>query len=296
MKKIALVCTGSFCEEPNLPTQCQAYLQAQYGFDCVYSADTYQQLSAAHRAEILLRYCFDPSIDAIWAIRGGEGSSDLLPFISQQLDKLKSTAPKLLIGFSDLTALLVYFNQALTWQTVHAAMPLQFVQKKVDALTEQSVINLINANQETIVIDDLTLLNKTKLEAIEAELTGGCLSLINISINDVWQPETKNKIIFLEDVNEKPHAVTRTLKYLTRIGFFQSAKAVIIGDFLIQEDKKSMQRILQEFADQASCPVLQTKQIGHGQTNLPMIIGAKAKLDLAEKPRLTQTATLTLTV
>ena len=66
---------------------------------------------------------------------------------------------------------------------------------------------------------------------IEAELTGGNLSVIHISIKDVWEIDTANKIIFLKDCGEKAHKIIRTLKYFSRIGLFYAVKAVIFGDF-----------------------------------------------------------------
>ena len=298
MKKIALVCTGSCCEDPHEPWRCKAYLHQHYGFESVFSEDTYNRIHPCERARILLERCLEPEIDVIWAVRGGEGSADCLPYLEEHQQSLKSIKPKLLIGFSDFTPVLIYFMQQFGWQTIHGASPLQFVQQKIDKPTEKSLVELITGQQQEIIVDQLQPLNDfaKQNKIIEEKATGGCLSLVNISIKDIWEVETKNKIIILEDVKEQPHKVNRTLKYLQRIGFFDQAAAVIFGDFNCyfvsendnkqDQNKKSMLNILQRFAESCSFPVLLTDKIGHGKTNLPVVF-APAKLSLGDTAELT---------
>jgi muramoyltetrapeptide carboxypeptidase len=133
-------------------------------------------------------------------------------------------------------------------------------------------------------------------QVIEAELTGGCLSLIDISIKDIWEIDTTNRMIFLEDVSEKAHKIIRSLKYFSRIGLFQSVKAVIFGDFNCEpigynkadqeHNHQEISNVLENFALHHPFPVLQTNDFGHGKINLPLVYSSLYQLQLGVQSNL----------
>ncbi|MGD9592990.1 MAG: LD-carboxypeptidase, partial [Candidatus Berkiella sp.] len=121
-------------------------------------------------------------------------------YLHEQQDKIKKVTPKWMIGFSDTTALLVYFENVYGWPVVHGASPKQFFAKDVDQKTELTTMNLLFGKPSTDIIQLSPLNDFARKESmIEATLTGGNLSLIDISIKDLWEIQTKNKIIFFED-------------------------------------------------------------------------------------------------
>lgn len=300
--KIALVCPGSVCTQSQHPAITQHFMSDRYKLESVFSDETTQKKSASERAAIFLNYLFDDQIKLIAALRGGEGTSDILPYIHQHYEKIKKLQPKPLLGLSDFTALLVYFNKYYQWPVIHGPSPLQFALERVDDMSQLLTMNLLFGKSETdsdLGLSELLPLNDRAREnhAIEAELTGGNLSLMDISIKDIWEIETKDKIIFIEDVAEKAHKIIRTLKYFSRIHLFDDVKAVIFGDFTCdpigcrkEEQEQNHQAILKtlsSFAKHHSFPVLYTKQFGHGKTNFPLIYSTPYCLQLGEKPQLT---------
>ena len=107
----------------------------------------------------------------------------------------------------------------------------------------------------------------------------------------------KNKIVIIEDVHERPHVVSRTLKHLYRIGLLDQAAAIIFGDFFTaaightteekNRNEQALLKALQLFAANCSFPVFQTNRIGHGKINEPILFGAPASLQTGSNPKLT---------
>jgi muramoyltetrapeptide carboxypeptidase len=298
--KIGLVCTGSVCIKPEHPQIAQDFLKQHYQLQATFKNDTTQVLSAEERAAIFLEYLFNPEIKLIAAIRGGEGTADILPYVHQHYERIKSLPPKFILGFSDITALLIYFAKYYHWPVIHGSSPLQFALEKVTKKSEQQTMNLLFGNSQTQELTALTPLNVAARahQIIDAELTGGCLSLIDISIKDIWEIDTTNKILFLEDIAEKAHKIIRSLKYFSRIGLFDSVKAIIFGDFNCEpigcekaEQERNHQAILKvlaNFATQYDFPILQTNDFGHGKINLPLVYSSPYRLQLGAQPTLSK--------
>ena len=272
---IALACPASQCDNENQVLQTKAYLRKNYHLNACYHKETYQACSKKIRADIFCDYLFNPDIKLIWALRGGEGSADLIPLIHQQQHKIQQLNPKLLMGFSDITALLLYFSQQYNWPVIHGFNARQLALKTIAPKSEKLTFDLL-FNLDKNYSLELESFNAVaeKIQSFEHLLIGGNLSLINISIHDIWEIQANNKILFLEDVHEKPHAVLRTLKYFTRIGLFKFVKGIILGQFMNPRLEKSvdltMQFALKEWAKAMNRPVWHTLQISHGRNNIPI--------------------------
>lgn len=296
--KIALACPGSVCLSAEHPELAKQYMQTHYQLDAVFNRETTQKTTAKERAEILLSYLIDKDIKLIAALRGGEGSADLIPYLHEHQATIKQLRPKPLMGLSDITALLIYFYQHYQWPTIHGPSPLQFALNRVDKRTETLTMDLLFGKPQKFALDTLTPLNAQARETqtIEAYVTGGNLSLLNISISDIWEIDTHDKIIFIEDINEKAHEIIRALKYFSRIGLFDKVKAVILGDFnsdpigCTEEIQKinyqNILNTLSSFAAHHDFPVFHTAQIGHGKTNLPLLYNAPYRLQAGDQATL----------
>ncbi len=282
---LALVCTGSVVGE-KAAQGAKAYLEG-LGFAACYAEDAYTSLAPCARADIFLQYLHDKSVTAIWSLRGGEGSADILPFLQAHHDVLRKLPPKWLIGFSDFTPFLNYFQHEFAWQTVHGPNVLQMVDNKVNEASQSQLWALIGHDEPQLPrLHLLPLSEQAKQpQIIQAPLCGGNLSLLHISLKDIWEISCEGKILFIEEVNEKPHVVRRTLKHLWRVGFFQGAKAVIFGDMSEGVADAGMQAGLQQacvnFATMATFPVFQTHAFGHGVNNMPLCLGVEYTLSVS---------------
>ena len=232
IKKIALVRTSSAISEAQAQ-QIARHITQRYGCEVVYGPECFQSASVQQRAAVLLQYLCDDSIDLLWSVRGGEGSADVLPLLAPELPRVAQHKPKYLLGLSDFTAVLVYLSQQLNWPCLHGPGALQLVIDWLDPSSWQVLEQWVST--ETLPQLDLKPLNASACtpQTLTAQCTGGNLSLLNISIGDIWQVETQDKIVCLEDWHEKGYVVERTLKYFQRIGLFDGVKAVNFRGFCV---------------------------------------------------------------
>jgi muramoyltetrapeptide carboxypeptidase len=230
-----------------------------------------------HLREALL----NPDSQAIWCLRGGYGCTRLIP----ELLKLKSPkVNKLFIGFSDITSLHIFLQQKWHWQTLHGPSANQVVNRRIDDASIQELKKIIFGQLQQIEFS-LTPLN-AKAEhgntIIESCLTGGTLTLVQASLGTDWHIETKDKILFLEEVNESAYRIDRMLQHLQQSAIFHEIKAILLGDF-ISNDAELIQSVLKRFAQERNLPVFYCPGIGHGKTNRSLPLGAKTELNLSKK-------------
>ncbi len=287
---IALVRTGSPCKQDSDPQSAKEWLAGHYSLKADFHPRNQEWLSAKERADILLKFMLDDSYDVLWSFRGGEGTADILPYLKANAAKIKKAKPKLLMGFSDFTAFINFMNQRFSWPTVHGPGIMQLVKNQIDKPSRDAVMSLVYDRKAPIQITQLVALNDAaqKKKSVTALLCGGNMSLLAISIKDIWQVDAKNKILILEDVDERPHKISRYLNYFNRVGVFKGVKALILGDFIYHdnEEQKAVIRTLKRFAGSCTFPVLHTTAFGHGKVNMPLPFYRRAKLELGASPQL----------
>jgi len=297
LTKIAIVATASVSPEAEV-RMLEKIIPEKFSVPVVYGDECYlPPRNAQEKAEKFLNYCLDDSISHLWSCRGGEGSADIIVYLEESLEKLKQAKPKMLIGFSDFTVILIFFSQKLGWPAVHGMGALQWVRKFPDELTMGKTLDLVIKKKYSGVLNNLKALNQAAVQAqenkrmIQGELTGGNLTLLSISIKDTWEIETAGKILFIEDWNEKGYQLVRSLKYFFRIKKLENIKALIIGDLMagpldpdILENKKQEEilwRLVKIFSEDylKDIPVFYTQRIGHGNANDPLVLGWDIRLD-----------------
>ncbi len=231
------------------------------------------------RLNDLLDAIEEDSIKAIWAIYGGYGTTRLLP-------KLAERAPlknKLLIGFSDVTALLAYVSQKWGWKPVHGPMLAQIVEHRVDETSKASLEDFFGRWTQTM-LPNLIPLNvyAEKAKKVEGTLGGGNLSVLQYALGTFWQPSYDKSILFLEDVDERAYRISNFLEHFTQAGVFEGVKAIVFGQFSFKKEPTAegilISQTLFEFAQKQSFPVFKGGAIGHGAKNYPLQIGVKARI------------------
>lgn len=268
-QNIALAAPASRLPKPEqLSTIKQQCLTHQ--LNITYQHDLTDALPPKQKADILLEYIFDDSIDTIWAIRGGEGSADVIPYLHAYHDQIQQLPVKTLMGYSDITALVIYFSQTYHWRCIHGGGALQWSNGHLPYDCQQTYDNqLLQGHLPDMPLHEAIYLNNQPLPKQASYLTGGNLSLLNISIQDIWQLNTDNKIVLIEEVKEPIHAINRSLKYLLRIGVFDKARCLIIGDCSQDEHTHELHQTLRRFAHNCPCPVIKTHSFGHSSFNYP---------------------------
>nr|AAX14416.1 microcin C7 self-immunity protein [Wolbachia endosymbiont of Drosophila mojavensis] len=174
----------------------------------------------------------------IWCIRGGEGASRLIPYLEKlPNDKKERIAQnkKILIGYSDITALHIHLQAKYDWQTLHGTMLEMIVNNSVSESSVEKLKELILNKRDSIRFDNLKTINngiRLKDGRLKSKIIGGNMTLVENSIGTVWQINAKGKILFLEDIRVYPYAIERSLDHLKQAHIFDGVHAVIFGDFV----------------------------------------------------------------
>jgi len=209
--------------------------------DSIYRRWGYLAGTDAQRASELMSYFKDKSVRAIFPGTGGYGSTRILSMLDY--DIIKSN-PKIFIGFSDITALHIAFNQLANLITFHTPNPMYGLgsKKGLDPISELYFWSLLmNSNDYTYEIPfDLygdSLKVQTMVPGIASgKLVGGNLSLICSTMGSVYEAETRGSILFIEDVGEAPYRIDRYLSELKLAGKLDLVNRIIIGSFSRREN------------------------------------------------------------
>jgi len=202
------------------------------GFDpvwdeSVFSRDSYLAGDAAMRAQAVLTAWRDPSIKGLIGVRGGYGSAHLLPFLP--IAELRAR-PKLLVGYSDLTALLSYLTTRAGIVAVHGPTVAGRFSRGPAGYDRLSFLSAIGAIKETADLGSASLETLRPGEA-SGTLLGGNLTQLAATLGTpyAFDPDP-GCILFLEDVNERPYRLDRMLTHLDQAGILRRAAAVIFGE------------------------------------------------------------------
>ena len=224
----------------------------------------------------------DTSVAAILCIRGGYGCHRLIDMIDWDIVK---KSPKFLYGYSDITALHNELQRRCNFMSWHAPMPgIEWI-NGLDEFTENSLrLALFGPFPDSISNDDDNLLNIISHGESEGILSGGNLTLLVATLGTPYEIDTKEKILFIEDVHETPRNVDRKLLQMSHSGKFRECNGVIIGSFAhctAPEHSKSLtlDEIFQEFFCDMKVPVLSKLQCGHAMPTLSLPLGARIRIN-----------------
>jgi muramoyltetrapeptide carboxypeptidase len=230
----------------------------------------------------------DPSIDAIWCIRGGYGSIRLLHRIDYAAIARR---PKALIGFSDITALLNAVTHVTGVVTFHgpvarASMPAfsQVHFERVLACAEApGRLGQIPQPPDVLVPQENRLVTLCPGVA-EGPLTGGNLTLLQCLIGTPYFPELAGAILFLEDVGEDLYRVDRMLAHLRLVGALRSLAGVVVGHFTDLkrfggDGALGFDEVLTSYFEPLGIPVAYGFPLGHTEAQWTLPLGVRARLD-----------------
>jgi len=238
----------------------------------------------------------DPQVDAVWCARGGYGCSRLLPKIDYQLIKRN---PKVFIGYSDVTALhlaitnetgLVCFHGPVGASDFSEYTKEHFYKVLVEP-EEPFTISLASENVEKGATDDVFQTQTLRPGRATGELVGGNLSLLAALAGTPYSFDAKNKLVFIEDIGEKPYRIDRMLTQLRQACNLGEAAGIALGIFAdCQPDEGDLSlSLIETLTDRLAdldVPVLYGLSFGHITHQCTLPVGIAATLD-TEKRTLT---------
>ncbi len=224
------------------------------------------------RAEDLQEMFENSAVDAIVCARGGVGSARIIPLLNPQ-SLIQS--PKIFVGSSDITSLLLYLHSSFGWLSFHGPMVATMFGGAPSFQMENDFFNLLKGN-----IFDMRYKGVTNLRTGNAEgiLIGGCLTLICTSIGTSYEIDTDHKILFLEDINEAPFRIDRMLSYLKSLGKFDRVKGVVFGQ-MPGCHAETLPEIILDILGEYDFPILFGFPSGHGEGTATLPFGLRMRLE-----------------
>lgn len=224
----------------------------------------------------------DDSIDGVWCIRGGYGCTRLLPYLDYKLIK---NNPKVLIGYSDITALHMAIFKKTGLTTFHGPVgSSEFTTFTTDYL-QKMLFEPINGQH--IQHKDSGEVMTLSPGSAKGKLIGGNLSLISAMCGTKYLPSAKGKIVFLEDIDERPYRIDRMLIQLEQAWDLKKAKGILLGEFSDCDSDSDRSLTLQEtlenhFKD-SGIPVMYKVPLGHIEDQAVYPVGIKVSMDTESK-------------
>lgn len=228
--------------------------------------------SDSDRASQLMKLFEDESVKAVFCARGGFGSMKLLPLLDFEAI---CALPKILMGFSDITALLIAIYNRCGMVTFHG--PLVTTLKEDSKKTCTALIDAFGSNRPlTLKPRKALVLNPGRASG---RLVGGNLTCLCHLVGTPYEPHFEGHILFIEDRGEAPYRIDRMLTQLSLGGHLERVTGVVLGSFQDCGPFEDVYAIVKEAFRHTGVPILAGFDIGHGTDNLTVPIGLEADLD-----------------
>jgi len=230
------------------------------------------------RRSDLNRFAEDPSIDAIWCIRGGYGATRLLNGLDYTAWRDR---PRALIGYSDITALHAAIGPRADLVTFHGPT----ARAHLTDFTRSSLCAAVTNGAVTLSAPAATTLRGG---SASGTLAGGNLAVLTALCGTPFAPRLDGAILVLEDVNEAVYRLDRMLTQLRSTGALDRVSAIAFGHFTdIPEEQsteiRSLDDLLAEVADQCGVPCVASIPVGHIDDQWTIPLGRTAVLDADAK-------------
>ncbi len=242
--------------------------EARLGGRALFAGSDQERLDAFHDLAA------DDSVAAIVFARGGYGVSRIL----EQVDwPLLASRPRALVGYSDLTPLLLALISRTGTMAFHGPMAVDFARGLLPEERRSFLDTLAGRRPPPWPLEAVSPgLSAGRPATIEARLLGGCLTLLAATIGAESPPGFRDSILVLEDIDEPEYRIDRLLTQLRLSGQAAGVRAVIAGHFTNCDARDS----LIDFADLLGVPLFSGLPVGHQAPNHTLPLGARVRLDL----------------
>jgi muramoyltetrapeptide carboxypeptidase len=241
------------------------------------------------RATDLMQMFTDKKVKAIICLRGGYGAARILDRLDYAVIRRH---PKILSGYSDITSLHCVLAQKVNLISIHAPMLNgALADPKVPEFTKKSFFRTVmEAKPAGSICEGYADKTVTILRGgvVEGRLIGGNLSVLCASLGTPFAPSFKGKILFFEDISEKPYRLDRLLTQLLNAGVLSQIAGVAVGVNADCNDpsakaggeyRQTAADVVKERLASLRVPVVTGLPFGHMDLNATIPVGAQARLD-----------------
>ncbi len=224
-------------------------------------------------ADFMTAWC-DPEVTAVFCARGGYGAQRMADLLDW--DVLAAAGPKVLVGFSDVTALHQAFSARLGLSTVHGPVVTSLGAGDETSREHLRVLLFESSSGLSLTPSPAPSLVPGRAEGV---LVGGNLALLAAGIATADSQPAADSIAFLEDIGEELYRVDRLLTQLLRAGWFDGVRGIALGQFTDCGSAESLRYLFLDRLAPLGVPVLWDLPAGHVDPNLAFAFGVPAVLD-----------------
>ncbi len=254
----------------------------------VFDVNGYLAGTDEERAEDLNQAFADKNVKAIICSRGGYGTPRILDKVDY--DAIKKN-PKILVGYSDITALQLAIFKKTGLVTFSGPMMAVEFGGNVDSYTEEMFFDMLTHHKKVGVLrshKDFRFSFKGKKKS-QGRLVGGNLSLITSILGTRYVPDFVGSVLLIEEVSEEPYSIDRMLTQLRLAGILSNVSAFALGQFtncVPEEPNKphrTLEQILREDLFAIGKPVVSNIPYGHVPVKMTLPLGVLASVDPVKK-------------
>lgn len=255
--------------------------------ESIYSSHRYLAGTDQQRLESLVNLLSDPEIKAIFFARGGFGSMRLLPYLEEYKAQFH---PKIICGYSDMTALFLFFRKQLKWPCFYGPVVSGEISHDMDETPKKSLHKLLHQPHEswTYHIESHQILKDGQASGV---IEGGCLSIICSLQGTIYEIDLNEKIFFFEDINEKPYQIDRMLTQLKIAGKFNNIRGVLCGSLNHPEVKSDYYiEVIDDIFSEYNIPIIHNLPFGHVKNQEVLPLGFTSSFSTHDQSLNIQTA------
>lgn len=251
----------------------EAVIGSTIGLDVNQLAGTDEQRAADFQQQL-----DNPNIKAIWCVRGGYGTVRMIDLLD--FTKFRQH-PKWIIGFSDVTVLHNHLN-TMGYKSIHGVMPVTIPRATPAAISSMKAALFDEPLSYTVGPDKMNRYGKAT-----GELVGGNLSILYSLLGSQSAIDCKDKILFIEDLDEYLYHIDRMMMNLRRNGCIENLKGIVVGAMTKMKDNevpwgKNAVEIVDDVTKKYNIPVIFNFPAGHIQDNRALIMGSTITIEVNE--------------
>jgi len=249
----------------------------QLGFRPVFNDGLYESVgylagSDRHRAAMFNAAFTDDETSGVWCVRGGYGALRILPLIDYEGIRSR---PKVLIGCSDITAIMHALNANCGLITFHGPMIASL--GRATAPTLDALAGVFKWRHTYVVIPETAV--RIRSGSATGKVAGGNLTTLCHLLGTPWHPQFSGRLLFLEDRGEAPYRIDRMLTQMKMAGCFDGLAGLMLGSFEKCGQYDEIHRIVADVFSDMDIPVLAGFAAGHTEPNIILPMGIDARLD-----------------
>jgi muramoyltetrapeptide carboxypeptidase len=238
----------------------------------VHAVHSYLAGDDAARADDFGTAWLSPDVRAIVCVRGGYGSQRMIDLVDWAA--LQAVDPKVLVGYSDVTALHQAVAARLGLVTLHG--PMSGTGSFVNSLAAQEHLRQTLFEPESVRVLSSPSARPLVGGTAVGVTTGGCVSMLTTSVATPTALSARGGLVLLEDVDEKAYRMDSYLTHLRRSGWFDGAAGVVLGSWV---DCEPVEEVVADVLGDLGVPISGDLGFGHGADSITVPLGALAELD-----------------